>query len=399
MGANTSNGADAEVEADVGETRQRNLSIQNQHITADYHIKKKLGQGNFALVRLCQRKSDKEEFAVKIIHKKRLAKPKQQQSLEREVDILKKVDQPYCVQLEAIYETNNHLYLVLEYCKGGELFDMICQHSHFTELQAVKVVKQVNSALEYLHNLGIVHRDIKPENILLVENHPDSDIKLTDFGLANRLDGKDLKFWTSCGTLYYAAPEVLSSGSYTHKIDFWSLGVVMYVLLVGYLPFYHDNRAKTIDLIRRGRVHFDMSDWGDISPEARDLIRHLLCVDAKKRYGHEQIKNHDWLSEGEMLVRHKKTDLDITKLGKFQGWRSGFQGTVFAMMGIERWKQIALAKFPPEDDEDEYIGIGEPIRGGGAKQSEGGEMLQAEVKVTSNEKQNAYVPGVGFVIE
>merc|ERR1719150_2631248 len=308
MGQNTSNGAAAQV--DAGETRERNLSIQNQHITADYHIKKKLGQGNFALVRLCQRKTDKKEFAVKIIHKKRLAKPKQQASLEREVDILKKVSHPHCVQLEAIYETNNHLYLVLEYCKGGELFDMICQHSHFTELQAVKVVKQVNSALEYLHNLGIVHRDIKPENILLVENHPDSEVKLTDFGLANRLDGKDLKFWTSCGTLYYAAPEVLSSGSYTHKIDFWSLGVVMYVLLVGYLPFYHDNRSKTIDLIKRAKVPFDEEDWGHISKDARDLIKKLLVEDAKKRYGHEQISAHAWLSDGVVPV---DTDLDLRK--------------------------------------------------------------------------------------
>merc|ERR1719150_1378645 len=301
MGQNTSSSSAAEV--DAGETRERNLSIQNQHITADYHIKKKLGQGNFALVRLCQRKTDKKEFAVKIIHKKRLAKPKQQASLEREVDILKKVSHPHCVSLEAIYETSNHLYLVLEYCKGGELFDMICKHNHFTETQAQAVVRQVTEALLYLHEKGIVHRDIKPENILLLEPNPDSVVKLTDFGLANKLDGTDLKFWTSCGTLYYAAPEVLSTGSYDHKIDFWSLGVVMYVLLVGYLPFYHDNRNRTIDLIRRGKVHFDMNDWGDISAEARDLIRHLLTVDAKKRYGHEEIKNHAWLSEGDDVAR------------------------------------------------------------------------------------------------
>lgn len=395
MGQNNSAAASPK----VGEGRERNLSIQNQHITQDYQIKKKLGQGNFALVRLCQRKSDKAEFAVKIIHKKRLAKPKQQQSIEREVDILKGVEHPHCVRLEAIYETNNHLYLILEYCKGGELFDMICQHSHFTEAQAVKVVQQVNDALLYLHGLGIVHRDIKPENILLLEPHPDSVVKLTDFGLANRLDGKDLKFWTSCGTLYYAAPEVLSTSSYTSKIDFWSLGVVMYVLLVGYLPFYHDNRAKTIDLIRRGRVHFDMNDWGDISPEARDLIRNLLQVDAKKRYGAEQIRDHDWLSEG---VAPEK-DLDIRKISKFQGWRQGFQGTVFAMMGIRRWKQIALARFPPEDDEDDYAGVGEPILQGDGKSAsdDGAVEMSTEVKVTSKKRQSSdrYVPGVGFVIE
>lgn len=400
MGQNSSN-ANPDAAGGAGEApRERNLSIQNHHITADYKIKKKLGQGNFALVRLCQRKSDNKEFAVKIIHKKRLAKPKQQQSIEREVEILQKVDHPHCVRLEAIYSTQNHLYLVLEYCKGGELFDMICQHSHFTENQAVKVVRQVNSALEYLHNLGIVHRDIKPENILLLEPHPDSVVKLTDFGLANRLDGKDLKFWTSCGTLYYAAPEVLSTSSYTHKIDFWSLGVVMYVLLVGYLPFYHDHRAKTIDLIRRGKVHFDMNDWGDISPEARDLIRHLLTVDAKKRYGHEEIKNHAWLSEGDEGARAQQVNVGGIK--KFQGWRKGFQGTVFALMGIRRWKAIALAKYPPEDDEDAYVGIGEPIlQNSAAKEEDVAPAVKpASTKpVTSKKKKNTYVPGVGFVIE
>jgi len=391
MGGNTS--TPETPEEPVGAPK-RNLEEQKHHITQDYQIKSKLGQGNFALVRLCQRKTDKKEFAVKIIHKKRLAKPKQQLSLDREVDILKKVDHPYCVRLEGIYSTNNHLYLVLEYCKGGELFDMICKHSHFTEAQAVKVVKQVNSALKYLHGMGVVHRDIKPENILLLEPHPDSIVKLTDFGLANHLDGSDLKFWTSCGTLYYAAPEVLSTNSYGPKIDYWSLGVVMYVLLVGYLPFYHDNRSKTIELIRRGRVHFDMNDWGNISSEARDLIRHLLTVDPKKRYDHAQISSHTWLSEGVIPV---DTDLDLSKLGKFNGWRRGFEATVSAMMGIKRWKEIALKKYPPK--EDAYVGIGEPIFKEKPVPAKDGGAAEAPKVKSKKKKPNSYVPGVGFVIE
>merc|ERR1719300_1771657 len=147
---------------------------------------KKLGAGNFGLVRLCYRKTDRKQFAVKIIHKKRLKKSREQAALDREVEIMRTVKHQYCVTLEAIYETPNHLYLVLEYCKGGELFEMIVQQGQYTESQASAVVRQVTQALHYLHSVGIVHRDVKPENILLVESSPDSIVKLSDFGLANR---------------------------------------------------------------------------------------------------------------------------------------------------------------------------------------------------------------------
>lgn len=385
--------------------QQKNLEVQNQHITQDYSIKKKLGQGNFALVRLCERKSDGHQFAVKIIHKKRLQKPKQQQALDREVDILRKVDHDFCVSLEAIYETSNHLYLVLEYCQGGELFDMICKHNHFTEKQAQAVVRQVTQALMYLHEQGIVHRDIKPENILLLEGHPDSVVKLTDFGLANKLDGTDLKFWTSCGTLYYAAPEVLSSGSYDNKIDFWSLGVVMYVLLVGYLPFYHDNRNRTIELIRKGKVHFDMTDWGEISAEARDLIRKLLNVDPQKRYNAEQVLNHSWFGT------NNQNEVKAGNIAKYQNWRRGFENTVQTMVAVRRWKEFALRTWreqhPDSEEEDEWAGVGQgALQAGESPQTtatvDAGETVQPpgeeEVQERPKEEED-YLPGLGFVHE
>lgn len=339
-----------------------------------------------------------------------MQKPKQQQALDREVDILRKVAHEFCVSLEAIYETSNHLYLVLEYCKGGELFDMICKHNHFTEIQAQAVVRQVTQALMYLHEQGIVHRDIKPENILLLEGHPDSVVKLTDFGLANKLDGSDLKFWTSCGTLYYAAPEVLSSGSYGPKIDFWSLGVVMYVLLVGYLPFYHDNRNRTIELIRKGKVHFDMTDWGEISAEARDLIRKLLNVDPVKRFNAEDILNHSWFGVSNQV------EVNTGNIGKYQNWRRGFENTVQTMVAIRRWKEFALRTWTPENngrnwiEEDEWAGVGQgALTGEGETTTTQTADAGAEEEVKPKQRQDrqrknsggdeAYVPGLGFVHE
>lgn len=380
---------------------QRALQVKQTHITNDYQIKKKLGQGNFALVRLCIRKSDKQQFAVKIIHKKRMAKPKQREALDRETEIMKRVKHKYCVSLEDIYETSNHLYLVLEYCKGGELFDMICKYNHFTEHQATKVISQVTNALQYLHNMGVVHRDIKPENILLLESNPDSIVKLTDFGLANRLDGADLKFKTSCGTLYYAAPEVLGPNMYDEKIDYWSMGVVMYVLLVGYLPFYHDNRAKTIDLIHRGKVHFDMKDWNGISPEARDLIRKLLQPDPTRRYGGEDVVNHDWFSNSDL---HQ--EINIHNLGKYQNWRGGFQESVATMVKIHRWKKYALSILGDDDDDDDYagIGVGALDTANAQQDTDQGEEQEGGRRTSSinegiQQDDNTYIPGVGFVIE
>lgn len=318
---------------------KKSLIDRRRHLSRDYEVKKKLGEGNFALVRLCTRKKDQKDFAVKIIHRKRMQKPKQQKALEREIEIMLKISHPNCVRLEDIRETQNHVYLVLELCQGGELFDMICKEGSFSEKRAVKVVQQITSALSYLHDAGVVHRDIKPENILLEQRNPDSTVKLTDFGLANRLDGANLEFWTSCGTLYYAAPEVLGPGPYGPRIDFWSLGIVLYVLLVGYLPFYHDSREITINLIKRAKVMFDMTDWADISPQARDLIRKLLTADADKRYNCEQIMNHEWMTQN-----LPEKELGTKQLQRYNKWKMGFRDMIDTVVAINRWKQMANVK-------------------------------------------------------
>eukprot|EP00494_Astrolonche_serrata_P006946 UN06971 len=217
---------------------------------------------------------------------------------------------------------------------------MICKKGHFNEKQAANVVVQITNALGYLHDEGIVHRDIKPENILLQEKNPESAVKLTDFGLANQLDGADLKFWTSCGTLYYAAPEVLSNTSYDNKIDFWSLGVVLYVLLVGYLPFYHDKRSKTIDLIKRAKVPFDEEDWGHISNEARDLIKKLLVEDPKKRMGYKEILSHPWLKDADT----KEIKGHQSKLQRYQDWRGKVEEKIQEVAFLNMWKNKTKAK-------------------------------------------------------
>jgi len=272
-------------------------------ITESWKIGKKLGKGSFGTVRICVRSgpateliTPKMEAAVKIIDKKNLGQ-NELKNLDRESHILAMADHPNCVRLLEIFDTKNRLYLVQEICKGGELFDAITKSKEgaFTEERAAGVVRQVASALHYLHDQGIAHRDLKPENILYYDREQ-TIIKLMDFGLARCLDSNDVTLMTRCGTLHYVAPEVLSKQQgYNNKCDLWSLGVVTYVLLCGYLPFYQEDRAMTAKLIRLGRYEYDPEEWEVITPEAKDLIDHMLTKDVEKRFSAKDVLNHPWI--------------------------------------------------------------------------------------------------------
>merc|ERR1719499_145507 len=240
------------------------------------------------------------EAAVKIIDKKNLGQ-NELKNLDRESHILAMADHPNCVRLLEIFDTKNRLYLVQEICKGGELFDAITKSKEgaFTEERAAGVVRQVASALQYLHDQGIAHRDLKPENILYYDK-AQTIIKLMDFGLARVLDSNDVTLMTRCGTLHYVAPEVLSKQQgYNNKCDIWSLGVVTYVLLCGYLPFYQEDRTMTAKLIRLGRYEYDPEEWSVITDEAKDLIDHMLQKDITQRYTAEQVLKHPWITSKE----------------------------------------------------------------------------------------------------
>jgi len=265
-----------------------------------YTIKERLGQGSFGIVRLCIRNSDKLKAAVKII-KKRDLQEKEMTNLEREAKILQLVDHNHCVRLYDIFDTKHHLYLVMELCEGGELFDAICE-GNFNEESAADIIRQITVALQYLHKNGVVHRDLKPENLLYATKKK-KQIKLMDFGLAKTLDSQDEALETRCGTLHYVAPEVLEKKKYNKNCDFWSLGVILYVLLCGYLPFYHEERSMTVRLIRAGKFTFDDEEWGDISDNAKDLIRNLLQKDPTKRWTAVQILQSKFLSKSVASTR------------------------------------------------------------------------------------------------
>jgi calcium/calmodulin-dependent protein kinase I len=243
-------------------------------------------------VKRAVKKSDKSEYAIKIIDKGKLNK-EELAVIHDEVDIMQKVSHPNCVKMYELYDTKKKLYMVLEILRGGELFDRIVKKRFFSEQQAAQVIQSVVSAIQYLHKIGVVHRDLKPENLLYATKEDDSIIKLTDFGLAKFTQ---VKMATACGTPGYVAPEILSGKPYGPEVDLWSVGVILYILLCGFPPFYDENTSNLYRTIKAGKFDFPSPYWDEISDPAKNLISRLLTVDPKQRATSEQVLAHPWVS-------------------------------------------------------------------------------------------------------
>nr|AZL94753.1 calcium-dependent protein kinase [Nephromyces sp. MMRI] len=270
--------------------------IVEQHIrclTDDYTLDdKKLGQGTYGSVCAGKNNGTGMMRAIKTISKEHV---KNVDKFQREIAIMKSLDHPNIIKLHEVYEDRNNIYLVMELCEGGELFDLIIANGHFSEVDACVLMKQLFSAICYLHAKNIMHRDLKPENFLLLNRSRDSPMKIIDFGLSCRFKA-GVPSTTKAGTPYYVSPQVLK-GNYDHTCDYWSSGVIMYILLCGYPPFYGETDAEILDKVRAGSFHFIGPEWRGISEEAKDLIRKLLNKNPKQRCTAEQALQHEWVEK------------------------------------------------------------------------------------------------------
>jgi calcium/calmodulin-dependent protein kinase I len=241
-----------------------------------YELFKVLGTGAFSEVRLGTDKRTGKQFAIKIIDRTK-CKGKEDM-IETEVRILQRIDHPNIVKLYEKYEFDNKIYLIMELyhsinisVTGGELFDEIVGRGSFPERDAARVVEKILEAILYLHSMGIVHRDLKPENLLLAEKSPHSEIKISDFGLSKIFNEVEV-MKTACGTPGYVAPEVLKRQGYGPEVDLWSLGVISYILLCGYPPFYDQRNPELFKKIMAGRYQFDHPWWDHISEHGIYLL-------------------------------------------------------------------------------------------------------------------------------
>lgn len=269
--------------------------MSKEDIHHHYTVKEKLGMGSFATVKRLVRKSDKMNYAVKEIKKVNLSKDEMKTVMD-EVVTMGKIEHPNCVRLFEMYESKAKVYMVLELLTGGELFDRIVAKGNYSEKEASELLGTLLSAIKYLHSVNIVHRDLKPENLLYTSSAKDAAIKITDFGLAKARDSSKQDMATACGTPGYVAPEVLQGLEYGPAVDLWSIGVILYILLCGFPPFYHEATKELYKQIKKGQYTFPDPYWKNISAEAKDVVTRLLTVDPKKRATPDEILNHKWLA-------------------------------------------------------------------------------------------------------
>ncbi|XP_066990593.1 calcium/calmodulin-dependent protein kinase type 1 isoform X4 [Macrobrachium rosenbergii] len=310
-----------------------------------YILKDLLGTGAFSQVRLAEVKEDPSRVvAIKIIDKKALKG--KEDSLENEIRVLRRLTHPNIVQLLETFEDKHKVYLVMELVTGGELFDRIVEKGSYTEKDASDLIRQVLEAVDYMHDQGVVHRDLKPENLLYYSPDEDSKIMISDFGLSKMEDSGIMA--TACGTPGYVAPEVLAQKPYGKAVDVWSIGVIAYILLCGYPPFYDENDANLFAQILKGEFEFDSPYWDEISESAKDFIRQLMCVDVEKRYTCKQALGHPWISGNAASDRniHSSVSEQLKKNFAKSRWRQ----LMHAIVMVHKMQRLALSSTSMEVD-------------------------------------------------
>lgn len=300
----------------------------------NYKLDKVLGEGSFAVVRKGIKKATNEDFAVKIIDKTNLESD-DQLALQTEVEILSQIDHPNIVKLHEIYDEKTRFNMVMELMTGGELFDRIVEKEHYSEKEAADTIRPIVDAMRYCHSMGIAHRDLKPENLLYATTDPNSIIKITDFGLAKVINN-DL-MTTACGTPGYVAPEILIGKGYDIAVDYWSIGVIIYVMLCGFPPFFEDSNEKLFDAIKQGEYDFPSPQWDEISDYAKDLIKKLLVVDPSKRLNADGILKHPWIV-GDVTPR-KNLPTVSAKIKEFNARRRLKRAQLLVLINV-KWRGL-----------------------------------------------------------
>eukprot|EP00063_Salmo_salar_P037625 XP_014012460.1 PREDICTED: serine/threonine-protein kinase BRSK2-like isoform X2 [Salmo salar] len=270
-------------------SKELSLSQTAQYV-GPYRMEKTLGKGQTGLVKLGVHCITGQKVAIKIVNREKLSESVLMK-VEREIAILKLIEHPHVLKLHDVYENNKYLYLVLEHVSGGELFDYLVKKGRLTPKEARKFFQQIISALDFCHSHSICHRDLKPENLLLDEKN---NIRIADFGMASLQVGDSL-LETSCGSPHYACPEVIRGEKYDgRRADVWSCGVILFALLVGALPFDHDNLRQLLEKVKSGVFHMPHF----IPPDCQALLKGMIEVDPDKRLKLEAVQKHSWYQSG-----------------------------------------------------------------------------------------------------
>ncbi|XP_006560600.1 calcium/calmodulin-dependent protein kinase II isoform X41 [Apis mellifera] len=296
----------------------------------NYELKEELGKGAFSVVRRCVQKSTGHEFAAKIINTKKLT-ARDFQKLEREARICRKLQHPNIVRLHDSIQEENYHYLVFDLVTGGELFEDIVAREFYSEADASHCIQQILESVHHCHHNGVVHRDLKPENLLLASKAKGAAVKLADFGLAIEVQGEAQAWFGFAGTPGYLSPEVLKKEPYGKPVDIWACGVILYILLVGYPPFWDEDQHRLYAQIKTGSYDYPSPEWDTVTPEAKNLINQMLTVNPSKRITASEALKHPWICQRERVasVVHRQETVDCLK--KFNARRK-LKGAILTTM-------------------------------------------------------------------
>ncbi|XP_073197065.1 calcium/calmodulin-dependent protein kinase type II subunit delta isoform X15 [Lepidochelys kempii] len=298
--------------------------------TDEYQLFEELGKGAFSVVRRCVKIPTGQEYAAKIINTKKLS-ARDHQKLEREARICRLLKHPNIVRLhDSISEEGFH-YLVFDLVTGGELFEDIVAREYYSEADASHCIQQILESVNHCHLNGIVHRDLKPENLLLASKSKGAAVKLADFGLAIEVQGEQQAWFGFAGTPGYLSPEVLRKDPYGKPVDMWACGVILYILLVGYPPFWDEDQHRLYQQIKAGAYDFPSPEWDTVTPEAKDLINKMLTINPAKRITASEALKHPWICQRSTVasMMHRQETVDCLK--KFNARRK-LKGAILTTM-------------------------------------------------------------------
>ncbi|XP_075881958.1 calcium/calmodulin-dependent protein kinase (CaM kinase) II beta 1 isoform X12 [Nelusetta ayraudi] len=302
--------------------------------TDEYQLYEELGKGAFSVVRRCVKLCTGQEYAAKIINTKKLS-ARDHQKLEREARICRLLKHPNIVRLhDSISEEGFH-YLLFDLVTGGELFEDIVAREYYSEADASHCIQQILEAVLHCHQMGVVHRDMKPENLLLASKCKNAAVKLADFGLAIEVQGDQQAWFGFAGTPGYLSPEVLRKEAYGKPVDIWACGVILYILLVGYPPFWDEDQHKLYQQIKAGAYDFPSPEWDTVTPEAKNLINQMLTINPAKRITAQEALKHPWVCQRSTVASMMHRQETVECLKKFNARRK-LKGAILTTMLVSR---------------------------------------------------------------
>ena len=299
-------------------TVREKVQMRFGHLYQFYEIGDIIGEGSFGCVRKGQQLTTGNDVAIKTILKSYVQRSDDSNAII-EVEVLRQLDHPNILKIIEVIEDTRNYHIITELCTGGELFEKILSMKSLNESTVSTYMNQLISALAFCHEQKVLHRDIKPENILLQSDRNDSPIKIIDFGVSDLNCNNEIRDMMQYSSVFYRSPEQFT-GVCTDKSDVWSVGVIIYLMLSGYLPFKGKNEKQMAESIKNSPLNFSTPEWDNISEDAKDFIAHLLDKDPNKRYSAKQAFQHNWIQNGHSQYLYNRTvsQVGIKNLMKFR---------------------------------------------------------------------------------